>query len=85
MVMIEGAGADEDKIAPTEAMLAAMSANNEDLVNAGIMLDGQGLKPTSAGARVVFEGGARCPRRGAGRSAAGPSPSGRRGHRTDPA
>lgn len=26
-------------------------------MNAGIMLDGQGLKPTSAGARVVFEGG----------------------------
>ena len=57
MVMIEGAGADEDKIAPTEEMLAAMGAYNEELVNAGIMLDGQGLKPTSAGARVVFEGG----------------------------
>ena len=57
MVMIEGAGADEDKIAPTEEMLAAMGAYNEELVNAGIMLDGQGLKPTSAGARLVFEGG----------------------------
>lgn len=57
MVMIEGAGADEDRIVPTEEMLAAMGAYNEELVNAGIMLDGQGLKPTSAGARVVFEGG----------------------------
>ena len=57
MVMIEGDGVDEDKIAPTEQMLAAMGAYNEQLVNAGIMLDGDGLKPTSAGARIVFESG----------------------------
>ncbi|MGH8950162.1 MAG: YciI family protein [Acidimicrobiia bacterium] len=57
MVMIEGSGADEDKIAPTQEMLEAMGAYNEELVKAGIMLDGQGLKPTSEGARVVFEGG----------------------------
>jgi len=57
MVMIEGDGVDEDKIEPTEEMLAAMGAYNEQLVNAGIMLDGDGLKPTSAGARIVFEGG----------------------------
>lgn len=35
-----------------------MGAYNEQLVEAGIMLDGQGLRPTSDGARVVFEGGA---------------------------
>ncbi len=57
MVMIEGSGADEDKIAPTQEMLEQMDAYNEELVKAGIMLDGQGLKPSSAGARVVFEGG----------------------------
>ena len=57
MVMIEGSGADEDKIAPTEEMLREMGAYNEQLVQAGIMLDGQGLHPTSKGARVVFEGG----------------------------
>ena len=57
MVMIEGDGVDEDKIAMTEEAFAAMSAYNEQLVNAGIMLDGDGLKPTSAGARIVFEGG----------------------------
>ena len=57
MVMIEGSGADEDKIAPTEEMLREMGAYNEQLVKAGIMLDGQGLHPTSKGARVVFEGG----------------------------
>ncbi|TRW44557.1 YciI family protein [Georgenia yuyongxinii] len=57
MVMIQGTGADESKIGPTEEMLAAMGAYNEQLVKAGIMLDGQGLRPTSDGARVVFEGG----------------------------
>ena len=46
MVMIEGDGVDEDKIAPTEEMFAAMGAYNEQLVNAGIMLDGDGLKPS---------------------------------------
>jgi hypothetical protein len=57
MVMIKGSGADESKIAPTEAMLAAMGTYNEQLVKAGIMLDGQGLKPSTEGARVVLEGG----------------------------
>ena len=57
MVMIEGSGADEDKITPTEEMLREMGAYNEQLVQAGIMLDGQGLHPTSKGARVVFESG----------------------------
>jgi hypothetical protein len=57
MVMIKGSGADEDKIAPTQEMLEAMGAYNEELVKAGIMLDGQGLKQSSEGAQVVFEGG----------------------------
>lgn len=57
IVMIKGSGADESKIAPTTEMLAAMGAYNEQLVKAGIMLDGEGLKPSSEGAKVVFEGG----------------------------
>ena len=57
VVMIQGSGADEDKIAPTQEMLAQMGEYNEQLVQAGIMLDGQGLQPTSRGARVVFRGG----------------------------
>lgn len=57
MVMIKGTGADEDKIAPTPAMMEAMGAYNEKLVKAGIMLDGGGLKPSSQGVQVVFEGG----------------------------
>ena len=57
LVMIKGTGADEDKVAPTKEMFEAMGAYNEELVKAGIMLDGQGLKPSSEGAKVVFEGG----------------------------
>ena len=55
MVMIEGSGADEDKIAPTKEMLEQMGAYNEELVKAGIMLDGDGLRPSSYGARVQFD------------------------------
>jgi hypothetical protein len=57
MVSIKGSGADEDKIAPTPEMFAAMGAYNEELVKAGIMLDGNGLLPSAKGARVVFESG----------------------------
>lgn len=57
MVMIKGTGADEHKIVPTEKMLTEMGAYNEELVKAGIMLDGQGLKPSSEGVQLVFEGG----------------------------
>jgi hypothetical protein len=57
IVMIKGLGTDEDKIAPNQEMMAQMSAYNEQLVKAGIMLAGEGLKPSAAGAKVVFEGG----------------------------
>jgi hypothetical protein len=43
---------------PTEA-LEAMTRYNEELVKAGVMLAGDGLQPTSKGARVRFEGGKR--------------------------
>jgi hypothetical protein len=38
-------------------MFEAMGKYNEELVKAGIMLDGQGLLPSAKGARIVFEGG----------------------------
>src|ERR671913_755189 len=41
---------------PDEKMLTEMGAFNEELVKAGIMLDGEGLKPSSEGARVRFSG-----------------------------
>jgi hypothetical protein len=64
MVMIKTTGADEARSTPggltpaeIEQMLTAMGEYNEKLVKAGIMLDGAGLRPTSMGAKVVFEGG----------------------------
>ena len=41
---------------PTEAQLAAMGAFNEEMVKAGILLDGAGLKPTSKGVRIRIDG-----------------------------
>lgn len=40
----------------TTAMFEAMGKYNEELVNAGIMVSGDGLKPSSAGKRVKFDG-----------------------------
>lgn len=57
MVMVKCDGADEGKITPTPEMMEAMGRYNEQLVAAGVMLDGQGLKPSAEGAQVVFEGG----------------------------
>lgn len=57
MVMVKVSGADENKATATREMLAAMGDYNEQLVKAGIMLDGGGLKPSAAGAQVIFEGG----------------------------
>lgn len=42
---------------PSEELIAAMGKYNEELVKAGVMLAGEGLKPTSAGARIKFKGG----------------------------
>ena len=42
---------------PEEKTLAAMAKYNEELVKAGVMLDGMGLHPSSKGARVQFSGG----------------------------
>jgi hypothetical protein len=44
---------------PDEQLLAAMGKYNEELVKAGVMLAGEGLHPSSRGARVKFSGGAR--------------------------
>lgn len=54
MVMTKGDAADEDKGMPTQEMFEQMEAFNEQLVNAGIMLGGEGLKPSSVGAKVSF-------------------------------
>ena len=46
-------------VMPSEKLLADMGKFNEELVNAGVMLAGEGLHPTSKGARVKFSGSKR--------------------------
>ncbi|MGB0120550.1 MAG: YciI family protein [Solirubrobacterales bacterium] len=54
MVIVKATEQSEGGAMPSEEMLAAMGAYNEELVNAGIMLDGDGLRPSSSGVRVNF-------------------------------
>jgi hypothetical protein len=56
MVFVMGNEGSEAGEMPTEEMLAEMTAYNEELVKAGVMLGGEGLHPTSKGSRVVFSG-----------------------------
>ena len=46
------------RMAPPE-LLEAMGKYNEELVNAGVMLGGDGLKPSSQGKRIAFDGAGR--------------------------
>ncbi|GAA3210424.1 YciI family protein [Dactylosporangium siamense] len=54
MVMTKGDAADEGNSEPTTEMFEKMRVFNEQLVNAGIMLGGEGLQPSAAGAKVAF-------------------------------
>lgn len=56
MVLIKATKDSEAGVMPSEEMLTAMTAYNEELVKAGIMLDGQGLHPSSRAKRVHFSG-----------------------------
>ena len=47
----------EAGVMPSEALIAAMTKYNEELVRAGVMLAGEGLHPTAKGARIKFSGG----------------------------
>jgi hypothetical protein len=56
MVLVKASPETEAGVMPTEQELREMGEFNEALVNAGIMVDGDGLKPSSAGVRVHFSG-----------------------------
>ena len=56
MVMVKANEDTEAGVMPTTEELAAMGAYNEELVKAGIMLDGEGLHPSSKGVRIQFSG-----------------------------
>jgi hypothetical protein len=55
MVIVKGNEDTEKGVMPTEQELAEMGAYNEELVKAGVMLAGEGLHPSSKGARVRFD------------------------------
>jgi hypothetical protein len=59
MVMVRATRNSEAGVMPGEKLLADMGRFNEELVKAGIMLAGEGLQPSSKGARVRFSGGKR--------------------------
>ncbi len=56
MVIVKANRQSEAGEMPSEELLAAMGAYNEELVKAGIMLAGEGLQPSAKGARVRFDG-----------------------------
>ena len=59
MVLVKANEDSEAGVMPSEQLLTEMGAFNEELVKAGVMLDGDGLKPSSEGARVRFSGSQR--------------------------
>ena len=81
MVMVKADKNSEAGVLPDEKLLTEMGKFNEELVKAGVMLAGEGLQPSSKGARVKFSGdkrtvidgpfsrdeGARSPASGCGR------------------
>ena len=56
MVLVKATGDSEAGAMPSTELLEAMGKYNEELVNAGIMLAGEGLKPSAQGKRVAFDG-----------------------------
>jgi len=59
MVIVKATRDSEAGTMPSTEMLTAMGKYNEELVNAGVMLAGEGLHPSSKGKRIVMEGGKR--------------------------
>ncbi|MBV7570926.1 YciI family protein [Pseudomonas sp. PDM27] len=56
MIIIKASQDSEAGVMPSQELLTAMGNYNEELVKAGIMLAGEGLHPSSKGARVKFSG-----------------------------
>ena len=56
MILVKADKNSEAGVLPDEKLLTAMGKFNEELVKAGVMLAGEGLQPSSKGARVKFSG-----------------------------
>lgn len=59
MILLKATAETEAGIMPDEKLLTAMTAYNEALVQAGVLVAGEGLHPTSAGVKVLFDGDTR--------------------------
>jgi hypothetical protein len=57
MILLKADKDTEAGVMPSEQLLADMGKFNEELIQAGVMQAGEGLQPTSKGARVRFSGG----------------------------
>jgi hypothetical protein len=56
MVIVKATKDSEAGVMPSEELILAMGKFNEEMVKAGIMLEGMGLQPSSKGARIKFDG-----------------------------
>ena len=56
VVLVKATEDSEAGTLPSTEMLEAMGKFNEELVNAGVILSGEGLKPSSQGKRIAFDG-----------------------------
>lgn len=59
MVLVKATGDSEAGIMPSAELLEAMGNYNQELFDAGVLLDGEGLQPSSNGKRVAFDGASR--------------------------
>ena len=59
MVLVKATEDSERGVVPSTELLESMGKYNEELVNAGVLLAGEGLKPSSEGIRVAFDGASR--------------------------
>jgi hypothetical protein len=59
MVFVKATKDSEAGVLPTNDMLGAMGKFNQELIDAGVMEFGDGLKPSSAGKRIAFDGAKR--------------------------
>jgi hypothetical protein len=56
MAIVKATSDSEAGVMPSQELLTEMGEFNEEMAKAGVLLDGQGLRPTSKGARVSFGG-----------------------------
>lgn len=59
MVMVKATEDSEAGVMPTQELVDAMMAYNQELVTAGVMLGGDGLRPSKDGKRIAFDGAKR--------------------------